>query len=143
MGEKRDYVATLRKVFDEIDDTKGGEVSQEQFRSRMKDPEIGAYFSQQGVDSDQVSKLFNLFDVNKSGTLNFEEFMLGCLKVRGEAKRVDVAVLHRELTWMHEELELFAKRPIQRGSSFLSSVSSVRLDSISPPARTEAEGGGD
>jgi len=137
--EKRDYLATLRKVFDEIDDAKSGEVSQEQFRRRMKDPEIGAYFSQQGVDSDQVSKLFHLFDSNKSGTLNSEEFVLGCLKVRGEAKRVDVAVLHRELTWIHEELEILAKRLTQKGTSALSSVSSREVTST----RTEAGGDGE
>jgi hypothetical protein len=139
--EKRDYLATLKRVFDEIDEAKEGEVSQDQFRSRMKDPEIGAYFSQQGVDSDQISKLFNLFDSNKSGTLNSEEFMLGCLKVRGEAKRVDVAVLHRELTWIHDELEVLAKRLTHKPSSVLSSVSSVRVSESSDlPARSEAGG---
>jgi len=107
---KRDYLATLSKVFDEIDEAKDGEVSQEQFRMRMKEPEVGAYFSQLGVDSDQVGKLFHLLDTNKSGTIDSEEFMFGCLKFRGEAKRVDVAVLHRELIWIHDELEILAKQ---------------------------------
>merc|ERR1711920_145800 len=76
----------------------------------MKEPEVGAYFSQLGVDSDQVGKLFHLLDSNKSGTIDAEEFMFGCLKLRGEATRVDVAVLHRELLWMHEALEILAKQ---------------------------------
>ncbi|CAK0850456.1 unnamed protein product [Prorocentrum cordatum] len=49
--EKRDYLITLKKVFDELDDSKVGDIIQDQFGRRMEDPEIGAYFRQRGVDS--------------------------------------------------------------------------------------------
>jgi hypothetical protein len=133
--EKRDYLTAMRDLFEELDDENAGEISQEQMRRRMKEPEIGAYFSQLGVDSDQVGKLFHLLDSNKSGTLDSEEFMFGCLKLRGEAKRVDVAVLHRELIWMHEALEILTKQ------MRLSTVSSNAPTCISQPACTQFEGG--
>jgi hypothetical protein len=113
--EKMDYLTTMRKIFEELDEEKTGEISQDQLRRRMQEPEIGAYFSQLGVDSEQVGKLFHLLDTNKSGTIDSEEFMFGCLKFRGEAKRVDVAVLHRELLWIHDELEILAKQLDPRG----------------------------
>merc|ERR1712203_892960 len=101
---KRDFLMAMRKVFEELDVDEDGGITVEELRGRMQEPEIGAYFSQMGVDSDQVGKLFHLLDSNRSGTLDSEEFMFGCLKFRGEAKRLDVAVLHRELSWIHDAL---------------------------------------
>jgi len=103
--ETRDYLTAMRKVFDELDADNTGAVSQEQMRRRMKEPEIGAYFSQLGVDADQVGKLFLLLDRDQSGTLDLDEFMFGCLKLRGAAKNLDVAVLHQEVQWIHDTLE--------------------------------------
>ncbi|CAK0828460.1 unnamed protein product [Prorocentrum cordatum] len=108
--EKRDYIAAMKKVFRELDDEGNGEISQGQMQRRMQQPEVGAYFSQLGVDSDQVGKLFFLLDSNKNGTVDLEEFMLGCLKLRGDATRLDVAVLYREVQWMHEALEILGKQ---------------------------------
>jgi len=113
--EKMDYLNTMRNIFEELDEEKTGQIDQETLRRRMQEPEIGAYFSQLGVDSEQVGKLFHLLDTNKTGTIDSEEFMFGCLKFRGEAKRVDVAVLHRELIWIHDELEILAKQLDPRG----------------------------
>lgn len=50
-----------------------------------------------------------MLDSSKSITLNSQQFMKGCLKVRDEAKRIDLAVLHRELVWIHEALEILTK----------------------------------
>ncbi|CAK0838250.1 unnamed protein product [Prorocentrum cordatum] len=103
---KRDFLQAMRKVFRELDVDEDGDITVEELRGRMKEPEIGAYFSQLGVDSDQVGKLFLLLDRDKSGTLDPEEFMFGCLKLRGAAKNLDVAVLHQEVQWIHETLEI-------------------------------------
>lgn len=103
---KRDFLMAMRKVFQELDVDEDGGITVEELRGRMQEPEIGAYFSQLGVDSDQVGKLFLLLDRDKSGTLDPEEFIFGCLKLRGAAKNLDVAVLHQEVQWIHETLEV-------------------------------------
>ncbi|CAK0866636.1 unnamed protein product [Prorocentrum cordatum] len=103
---KREFLKAMRKVFWELDVDEDGGITMEELRRRMQDPEIGAYFSQLGVDSDQVGKLFLLLDRDQSGSLDPEEFMFGCLKLRGAAKNLDVAVLHQEVQWIHETLEI-------------------------------------
>jgi len=103
---KRDFLQAMNKVFEELDVDEDGGITVEELRGRMQEPEIGAYFSQLGVDSDQVGKLFLLLDRDQSGTLDPEEFVFGCLKLRGAAKNLDVAVLHQEVQWIHETLEI-------------------------------------
>merc|ERR1712228_370474 len=100
------FLHSMRKVFQELDVDEDGGITVEELRGRMQEPEIGAYFSQLGVDSDQVGKLFLLLDRDESGTLDPEEFIFGCLKLRGAAKNLDVAVLHQEVQWIHETLEI-------------------------------------
>ncbi|CAK0834625.1 unnamed protein product [Prorocentrum cordatum] len=102
---------------------------------RVKEPEIGTYFNQLGVDPDQLSKFFRLLDSDKCGTTNSEEFVFGCLTLHSEAKRTDVAVL-KEFMWMHEAPEILIKQ--LRHSTFSSCFPSC----LTPPARIEVEGGG-
>jgi len=102
---RRDFLHAMRKVFREMDVDEDGGITVDELRRQMQVPEIGAYFSQLGVDSDQVGKLFLLLDRDQSGTLDPDEFMLGCLKLRGAAKNLDVAVLNQEVQWIHDTLE--------------------------------------
>ncbi|CAK0827214.1 unnamed protein product [Prorocentrum cordatum] len=95
----------MRKIFRELDGDVDGEITMEEMQRRMLDPEIGAYFSQLGMDPDQVGKLFFLLDRDKSGTLDPEEFMFGCLKFRGDAKSLDIAVMHQQVKWVHDTLK--------------------------------------
>jgi hypothetical protein len=145
---KKDFLQTMREIFQELDVDEDGDITEEEMRRRMQVPEIGAYFSQLGVDSDEVGKLFLLLDHDQSGHLDLEEFMFGCLKLRGAAKSLDVAMLQREVQWIHEALEItvpligttISPRPRPRGtSSFIgtdterSQLHDVALPSCAPP----------
>jgi hypothetical protein len=103
--EKRDFLTSMRKIFRELDGDVDGAITMDEMQRRMLDPEIGAFFSQLGMDPDQVGKLFFLLDRDKSGTLDQEEFMFGCLKFRGDAKSLDIAVMHQQVLWVHDTLK--------------------------------------
>jgi hypothetical protein len=123
---KRSFLHTMKKVFRELDVDEDGGITVDELRRRMQDPEIGAYFSQLGVDADHVGKLFLLLDRDLSGTLDPEEFMFGCLKLRGAAKNLDVAVLRQEVQWIQETLEVVVKKLNSRCSRRVSNNSRAR-----------------
>jgi hypothetical protein len=104
--EKRDFLTAMRKIFRELDGDFDGSITVDEMQKKMMDPEIGAYFTQLGVDPDQVGKLFFLLDRDKSGTLDQEEFMFGCLKFQGDAKSLDIAVIHQQVLWIHDTLKI-------------------------------------
>ncbi|CAK0872792.1 unnamed protein product [Prorocentrum cordatum] len=104
--EKQDFLRSMRKIFQELDTDFDGTITMEEMQNKMMDPEIGAYFTQLGVNPDQVGKLFFLLDRDKSGTLDQDEFLFGCLKFQGDAKSLDIAVIHQQVLWIHDTLKI-------------------------------------
>merc|ERR1712060_474993 len=135
--QKRDFLRVMRKVFRELDGDFDGSITVEEMQSKMMNPEIGAYFTQLGVDPDQVGKLFFLLDRDKSGTLDQEEFMFGCLKFQGDAKSLDVAVLHQQVLWIHDALKIVVSHLGIDGDDLDSHISGSVRNSCFSIAETE------
>merc|ERR1712037_800667 len=66
-----------------------------------------------GVDVTEVEKLFTLLDDDNSGSIDKDEFMYGCLRLKGEANRLDVAILQREVESMRREIHAQYERTMQ------------------------------
>merc|ERR1712039_145995 len=81
-----------------------GEICLEELRKQVKQPTVGAHFANIGVDVTQVGKLFELLDQDMSGSISVEEFIMGCVKLKGEAKSLDIAILHSDIRIMLQGL---------------------------------------
>jgi hypothetical protein len=101
---KSEFLKKMESVFEELDEDDDGEINLNELQDHMKDRRIGAYFGSLGVDVVQVGRLFQLLDTDSSGSIDKEEFMFGCLRLKGEAKSLDVAVLHAEMRWVRQNL---------------------------------------
>jgi len=55
------------------------------------------------VDVDEFEKLFTLLDEDGSGDIDNEEFMFGCLSLKGEAKTLHLAILQRDVDSLNQE----------------------------------------
>jgi len=97
LRSKRDFLKTMRRIFAEVDQDGSGKIVFEEMCDRLKDPDVAAYFSKLGVDVDEVEKLFVLLDEDGSGTIDRQEFMFGCLRLKGEAKSLDLEILRQEV----------------------------------------------
>merc|ERR1719321_1048174 len=54
------------------------------------------YFESVDLDVAEAKGLFKLLDRNGNGVVEAEEFVLGCLRLRGNAKAIDLATLMYE-----------------------------------------------
>lgn len=95
--EKRDYLLTVKAVFHHLDDRNSGTVTLSQLGEHLNDSDVSAYFNRLGVDTDELEKLFVLMDRDFSGTISLEEFMFGCLRLKGHAKSLDLELMHQDL----------------------------------------------
>ncbi|CAK0870448.1 unnamed protein product [Prorocentrum cordatum] len=81
-----------------------------------------------------------------------QEFMFGCLKFRGDAKSLDIAVMHQQVLWIHEALkvvvsqlgeQIISRKSLNTKSSCNSDqsiISSIAVDptgSVGPPGYVE------
>jgi len=95
--DKRDYLLSVKQIFMELDEDESGNLNLEELVQHLKNPEIGAYFTRLGVDTDEIQTVFYLMDENHDETFSLEEFMWGCFRLRGSAKTLDLEILRQEV----------------------------------------------
>mmetsp|Transcript_57664 Transcript_57664/g.187352 ORF Transcript_57664/g.187352 Transcript_57664/m.187352 type:complete len:820 (-) Transcript_57664:508-2967(-) len=96
MVSQEAWVEEMRGIFEEVDADNSGQITWEEFRQFMENPQVQAYFATQQLDTSDAPQLFALLDTDGNGSIGMEEFIMGCQKLRGQAKSSDVATLLRE-----------------------------------------------
>jgi len=94
-------ISNARELFASIqrDDNSQGPVAMtwDVFHSKMHTSQMQEFFKAIDVDPCEAKGLFHLLDLDGSGSLSADEFLNGCLRLRGEAKSLDVALLIQEV----------------------------------------------
>merc|ERR1712232_1098111 len=78
------------------DDIDKSTITLDDFNRLIADNEIVAYFKALDIDATEAKGLFELLDADGSGDVALEEFVTGCLRLKGEATAVDVVTLIHE-----------------------------------------------
>jgi len=80
----------LSTLFGEIDTTGAGELYRSDFRNQLQRPEVQALFSHFQFDIIDVDSFFTFLDVDGTGTVSIEEFVVGCLRMNGKSNAIDM-----------------------------------------------------
>mmetsp|Transcript_91399 Transcript_91399/g.293580 ORF Transcript_91399/g.293580 Transcript_91399/m.293580 type:complete len:620 (+) Transcript_91399:97-1956(+) len=90
MSRFQQYTRRIKIFFREADLDKSGTLSWEEFRSHLDDGRVKAYFQALDLDVSQARILFDLLDVDGSDNVTVDEFLDGCLKLKGQARSIDM-----------------------------------------------------
>ncbi|CAK0811153.1 unnamed protein product [Prorocentrum cordatum] len=104
--EKQVHVERLALLFHELnDDTEDRdmELSLDELQVLLGKQKVQSWFRSLDIDATQTWKLFKIIDADDSGTVSLEEFVGGCLQLRGPATRVDVESLKWEIRHAEQE----------------------------------------
>merc|ERR1712008_538241 len=93
---KREYLLAVKEAFENMCGNCDGKVQQKDMVLHLQDPEARAAFQRLHLDTDHVEKLFLLMDTDTSDGLTLQEFMTGCLRLRGAASSVHLEFLHQD-----------------------------------------------
>merc|ERR1712083_670369 len=96
-----------REFFKSIDTDNSSRITYHEFKHRMHDESVVAYFSVMGLDSSDVWDLFKLLDVDHSGEIDLDEFVGGFMRLRGPAKSIDIAKISYDNKQMRTRLAGF------------------------------------
>lgn len=88
-----DLVNRVRELFVTSDENRTGFITWEEFERQLRNPQMEAYFKVLDLDLSEAQGLFYLLDVHNSGEISSEEFVNGCLGLRGTAKALDMKTL--------------------------------------------------
>mmetsp|Transcript_5752 Transcript_5752/g.10355 ORF Transcript_5752/g.10355 Transcript_5752/m.10355 type:complete len:762 (-) Transcript_5752:111-2396(-) len=107
--QKLEFVDTMQRVFEELDQDGNGSLTLEEFEAQLDDDHILSFMSTLELDIDQVRTLVTLLDKDGSGTVEIEEFIEGCLKLKGGAKSLDMAILQFQVEYILTNLTNLSK----------------------------------
>jgi len=91
--EKKKYMKNLKTLFKNVDADASGLVTLREFEMLMSDDVLKAYFAALEIESDDAWTLFKLIDKDKTNFIDIDEFVRGCIELRGVAKAIDVSQL--------------------------------------------------
>lgn len=87
-------IQKLAKVFKRIDTSGDGQLRIDEFQAVMANPEVKGWLSSLDLQVHDVDGLFQLLD-NGDGSITYDEFLAGMLRLKGQARSLDVVALSR------------------------------------------------
>jgi len=105
ISHKEMYVNRFRKFFHHMDDDDSGYITEDEFLKHIADPKVHAFFATLGIDSTDAVSLFKLIGTESVVKgIDIEDFVMGCLRLKGAAKSCDIARLMYENKMMQREI---------------------------------------
>jgi hypothetical protein len=123
LRNKEHWQESFRRLFGAFDMDGSGELTVDEFEEHKEDSQVSAYFETLDLDLDKAWDIFRLLDDDESGTVSMDEFVEGCLKLRGQARSMDLAILGYDFQRVsaklgefmaHVETELIAVKTMVR-----------------------------
>jgi len=99
------YVKQFRALFKQIDTNHSGTISAQELEQHLEDPAVKAYFLSVDIQPHEAETVFALIDKEIDSDIDLEEFILGCVGLRGNARAVDLARMSHESKIMGNDLK--------------------------------------
>eukprot|EP00931_Biecheleriopsis_adriatica_P018615 TRINITY_DN12988_c0_g2_i4.p1 TRINITY_DN12988_c0_g2~~TRINITY_DN12988_c0_g2_i4.p1 ORF type:complete len:525 (+),score=92.96 TRINITY_DN12988_c0_g2_i4:98-1576(+) len=96
LANKQNYVNAIKTIFQVLDHDDSLEITMDEFQESLNDPRMQAYMESLEIHALDAWTLFKIIDTDNSGAINVEEFVNGCLQLRGSAKAVQLAKMSQE-----------------------------------------------
>lgn len=96
MHKKADYVRKLEHLFQAIDSSGSGLITEERLTQILGNPKVAALFQTLDLDVHESEALFHLLD-DGDGEVTLAEFIDGVMRCKGPARAIDQVAMHAEL----------------------------------------------
>jgi voltage-gated sodium channel len=145
--EKQIHVERLALLFHELNEgteDRDMELSHDELQFLLAKPKVQSWFRSLDIDARETWKLFKIIDADDSGSVSIQEFVEGCLQLRGPATRVDVESLKWEIRQAEKRTELMSRQATlqdaERNTMALSEMSTALPRESSVVVSTERNG---
>jgi len=97
MKAKEKILATIREIFNLGDTSSDGTIDRSEFRRMMENPQVLKLFENLELEFNEVWMLFELL-CEDDGVADAEEFISGCMRLKTNAKTVDmIHLMHQQV----------------------------------------------
>lgn len=110
LEDKRRYVDTLKELFASWDDNGDNKCSLQEFMAHISDETTQALLRSLEIETRDATTLFGMLDADGSGQVDLDEFVTGCITLRGGAKAVHMEKLTMFNETFQKQLEVLNAR---------------------------------
>jgi len=120
--DRQRHIEKVKSVFTKADTDGSGMLDLIEFQEHVDNPYVQAYFRHLDIDIEGVGApaVFKLLDFDENGLIEHEEFVLGCGKIRGHAKSLELAKVAHRQHQIHDKLMSLATEQTERLDTLLS-----------------------
>jgi len=92
LQQSRQLTDRLNTLFHNIDTSCNGEFTLNDLKTHLMRHEVTMLFTLLGIDVSDAVAFFNLLDVDGSGSVQIEEFVMGCLRLQGRSGMMNMEI---------------------------------------------------
>eukprot|EP00747_Dinoflagellata_sp_TGD_P135340 gnl/TRDRNA2_/TRDRNA2_175450_c0_seq1.p1 gnl/TRDRNA2_/TRDRNA2_175450_c0~~gnl/TRDRNA2_/TRDRNA2_175450_c0_seq1.p1 ORF type:complete len:229 (-),score=42.16 gnl/TRDRNA2_/TRDRNA2_175450_c0_seq1:168-854(-) len=104
---KAKYTQKLIEIFETLDFDHSGGISFPELEKLLQHDKMMAYFDAMDLDVNDAWTLFKMMDSDQTSLLEVDEFVTGCMRLKGFAKNTDLITLLAESRWLRKRLSKF------------------------------------
>jgi len=90
MQKKNDYVRKAEQLFEFMDRDSSGDVTEDEFKKYTTNPQMAAFASSLDLDVSDITQFYKMLSCRGRYSVDAETFVVGCLKLRGTARSLDL-----------------------------------------------------
>lgn len=100
LENKEMHLDKIRALFSQFGGEECNTITFAMFESTIQEPKVREYFESLGLDIWDAWSFFKMLDLDNGGEVEIDEFLMGCLRLRGNARAVDVGKLIHDQNWL-------------------------------------------
>jgi len=93
LAKKKSYIRDIRQLFHNIDSDDSGEISLFEFKDHLNSPWLYAFASALDLEASDIEEFFSLLSGEGCFQVDVDAFVVGCMKMRGAARSMDLLTL--------------------------------------------------
>mmetsp|Transcript_59944 Transcript_59944/g.134717 ORF Transcript_59944/g.134717 Transcript_59944/m.134717 type:complete len:737 (+) Transcript_59944:75-2285(+) len=102
LQESARYKKELQDLFEQWDVSGDQQLTLEEFQRRLEEPRVCALYQSLEIDPSDAWSFFKLLDKDGSGFVDLEEFLDGCIRLKGKATGFHMERIMYENKWIME-----------------------------------------
>jgi hypothetical protein len=104
LEEEMEIAANIESLCRDVDTTKSGSISKQEFKVALSKGSMQAYLDLVGLKAHNLHHYFNaLSEKGEGGEVDISEFVKGCMSMRGQASAYDMNVVLRQVEGIYKQ----------------------------------------
>merc|ERR1711953_1553426 len=104
---------------------KNGQITKPAFKAQLLREEVQAFFRVHDIDVSDAQSFFDILDVDRTGYVEIDEFVIGCARFKGAATSIEMRNMLRENRRMARNHAHFANTVLMQLTSLADDIKTM------------------